>query len=158
MTLQENKRKIREYIVGMLLNGDDRDLKDDTDLQESGLLDSLSTLHDRLPEKTFGIQIDPADSTPTLSAIWIRWRLWCNKRKGDPMDNQEKTLRDIIAKIAEVAADFPIDADFRDGLGLDSYRGLELVFELERVFKIKIPETRIPNSRHFGRPWHWSRH
>ena len=34
------KLQIREFIVSTWLNGDDRGLKDDTDLQESGLSDS----------------------------------------------------------------------------------------------------------------------
>ncbi len=58
----EVKSKIREFIVGTWLNGDDRGLKDDTDLQESGLLDSLTTLAlIAFLEENFKIAIDPSD-------------------------------------------------------------------------------------------------
>ena len=68
------KQQIREFIVSTWLNGDDRGLKDDTDLQESGLLDSLTTLAlISFLEKTFSIQIDPVDihaeTFQTLDAI-----------------------------------------------------------------------------------------
>jgi acyl carrier protein len=56
------KTAIREYIVSSWLNGDERGLKDDTDLQESGLLDSLTTLSlISFLEESFKIQLDPAD-------------------------------------------------------------------------------------------------
>jgi methoxymalonate biosynthesis acyl carrier protein len=56
------KATIREYIVSSWLNGDHRGLKDDTDLQESGLLDSLTTLSlVSFLEESFKIQLDPGD-------------------------------------------------------------------------------------------------
>jgi acyl carrier protein len=56
------KATVREYIVGNWLNGDDRGLSDDTDLQEAGLLDSLTTLAlVAFLEESFKIQLDPAD-------------------------------------------------------------------------------------------------
>jgi acyl carrier protein len=56
------KATIREYIVSSWLNGDERGLKDETDLQESGLLDSLTTLSlISFLEESFKIQLDPAD-------------------------------------------------------------------------------------------------
>jgi acyl carrier protein len=56
------KTDIREFIVSSWLNGDQRGLKDDTDLQESGLLDSLTTLSlISFLEESFKIQLDPAD-------------------------------------------------------------------------------------------------
>ncbi len=68
------KAQVREFIVTTWLNGDDRDLKDDTDLHEAGLLDSLSTLAlISFLEKTFNVQIDPVDihaeTFQTLDAI-----------------------------------------------------------------------------------------
>ena len=70
----EIKSQIRKFIVTTWLNGDDRGLKDDTDLQESGLLDSLSTLAlISFLEDTFQIQVNPADihaeTFQTLDAI-----------------------------------------------------------------------------------------
>jgi acyl carrier protein len=58
------------------------------------------------------------------------------------MDNVETKMREIIAKIAETDAVFGPDADFRDELGVDSYRGVELIFEIERVFTVRIPPER----------------
>ncbi len=53
---------IRKYIVESWLNGDERGLQDDTDLQEAGLLDSLTTLAlVAFLEESFKIQLDPAD-------------------------------------------------------------------------------------------------
>lgn len=59
------------------------------------------------------------------------------------MQDIETALRDIIATIAETDGDFPLEADLRDDLDLDSHRAVEMVFEIERVFAI-----RIPNDRH----------
>jgi acyl carrier protein len=53
---------IRKYIVESWLNGDERGLKDDTDLQEAGLLDSLTTLAlVAFLEESFKVQLDPGD-------------------------------------------------------------------------------------------------
>ena len=58
----EVKAAIREFIVSSWLNGDQRGLTDDTDLQESGLLDSLTTLSlVAFLEERFKILLDPAD-------------------------------------------------------------------------------------------------
>jgi acyl carrier protein len=59
----------------------------------------------------------------------------------------EDELRQIIAKIAETSADFSADADLREDLDVDSHRAVELVFEIERVFDIKIPVTRFDELR-----------
>ncbi|MET0342472.1 MAG: phosphopantetheine-binding protein [Polyangiales bacterium] len=52
----------------------------------------------------------------------------------------EATLREIIARIAEVPADFDGNAHLRDELDVDSFRAAEIAFEIERVFKIKMPD------------------
>jgi acyl carrier protein len=72
--VSQTKAAIREYIVSTWLSGDERGLTDETDLQESGLLDSLTTLSlISFLEETFKIQLDPADihaeSFRTLDAI-----------------------------------------------------------------------------------------
>ncbi|HEY5283591.1 MAG TPA: acyl carrier protein [Polyangia bacterium] len=61
----------------------------------------------------------------------------------------ESKLRNIVAKIAETAADFPPDATLRDDLNVDSVRALELVFEVEKDFSIKVPEGRYGEVRTF---------
>jgi acyl carrier protein len=59
----------------------------------------------------------------------------------------EETLRQIIAKIAETTPDFGADADLREDLDLDSHRGVELLFEVERVFDVKVPADRFDELR-----------
>ena len=59
----------------------------------------------------------------------------------------EATLREIIARIAEVPADFAPDAHLRDELDVDSFRAAEIAFEIERVFKIKMPDERYAEAR-----------
>jgi acyl carrier protein len=59
----------------------------------------------------------------------------------------EEELRQIIAKIAETVPDFSADADLREDLDVDSHRAVELVFEIERVFEIKIPVARFDELR-----------
>jgi acyl carrier protein len=62
----------------------------------------------------------------------------------------EQTLREIIAKIAETKPDFSGDADLRDDLDVDSHRAVEIVFEIERTFNIKIPDDRLGEMRTFN--------
>jgi acyl carrier protein len=53
---------IREHIVATWLNGDSRGFDDDTDLQESGILDSFSTLAlVAFIDEAFGVALDPAE-------------------------------------------------------------------------------------------------
>lgn len=54
----------------------------------------------------------------------------------------EQTLRNIVAKIAETSPDFDASADLRDALGVDSVRSLEIVFEIEKVLGVAVPEDR----------------
>jgi acyl carrier protein len=61
----------------------------------------------------------------------------------------EQTLRNIVSKIAETSADFAPDANLRDDLRVDSVRALELVFEVENQFSIKVPEGRYGEVRTF---------
>jgi acyl carrier protein len=62
----------------------------------------------------------------------------------------EETLRNLVAKIAETAADFPPDASLRDDLNVDSVRALELIFEVEKEFSIRVPEQRYGEVRTFA--------
>jgi acyl carrier protein len=65
------KADIRKFIVGTWLSGDDRGLLDDTNLQDSGLLDSLTTLSlISFLEESFAIQLDPSDvNADTFSTV-----------------------------------------------------------------------------------------
>lgn len=56
------RSSIREQIVSIWLNGDDRGFDDDTDLQGTGILDSFSTLSlVAFIDDTFRVQLDPVD-------------------------------------------------------------------------------------------------
>jgi acyl carrier protein len=63
------------------------------------------------------------------------------------MEQMETKIREMVSKIAETDVVFSADADFREELGLDSYRGVELSFEIERVFKVSIPADKLPELR-----------
>ncbi len=54
----------------------------------------------------------------------------------------EQTVRSIVARIAETNLDFDSNANLRDALGVDSVRSLEIVFELEKVLGVAVPEDR----------------
>jgi acyl carrier protein len=50
-------------------------------------------------------------------------------------------LRAIVAEVAEID-EVPDDAPFKD-LGIDSMMAIEIVAEVERTFKIKVPENEL---------------
>jgi acyl carrier protein len=53
---------IREYIVSTWLSGDGRGFHDDADLQQTGILDSFSTLVlVAFLDERFDVQLDPPD-------------------------------------------------------------------------------------------------
>ncbi len=62
----------------------------------------------------------------------------------------ERMLRDIIARIAEIPNDFPADASLRDDLDVDSFRSAEIVFEIERVLKTKVPDEQFVAAQTFN--------
>ena len=62
----------------------------------------------------------------------------------------EQTLREIVARIAELPDDFAADAHLRDDLNVDSFRAAEIVFEIERVLKTKIPDERFAQVQTFN--------
>jgi acyl carrier protein len=62
----------------------------------------------------------------------------------------EEKLRAIIAKIAETTPDFDANAHLRDDLLVDSIRGMEVVFEIEKTFGIKVPEDRYDSVATFA--------
>jgi acyl carrier protein len=62
----------------------------------------------------------------------------------------EEALRKIVAKIAETTPDFGLNANLRDQLNVDSVRALEIVFEIERVFGVPVPEERYGEVQTFS--------
>ncbi len=53
----------------------------------------------------------------------------------------EEKLREIVSRIGEVDPDFSAEADLADDLSIDSFRATEIVFEIERTFKIKVADS-----------------
>jgi acyl carrier protein len=62
----------------------------------------------------------------------------------------EKTLREIVSRIGEVDPDFSADADLTDDLSIDSFRAAEIVFEIERTFKIKVEDSSYGEVKTFA--------
>lgn len=62
-------------------------------------------------------------------------------------DLKEK-LRDIIAEVAEID-EVPDDVPFRD-LGIDSMMAIEIVAEVEREYKLSIPEDELEQLTDFN--------
>jgi len=62
----------------------------------------------------------------------------------------EQQLREIVARIAETKPDFNGDAHLRDDLNVDSFRGVEIVFEIERVFGVEVPGNRYGEVQTFN--------
>ncbi len=56
-------------------------------------------------------------------------------------DDLKEKLRAIIAEVAEVD-EVPDDVPFQD-LGIDSMMAVEIVAEVEREYKLKIPEEEL---------------
>jgi acyl carrier protein len=62
----------------------------------------------------------------------------------------EKVLREIVSRIGEVDPDFSADADLTDDLSIDSFRAAEIVFEIERTFKIKVEDSSYGEVKTFA--------
>jgi acyl carrier protein len=53
----------------------------------------------------------------------------------------KENLRRIVSEVSEVD-EIPDDTDFRE-LGIDSMMGIEIVAEVERTYKISVPEAEL---------------
>ena len=62
-------------------------------------------------------------------------------------ENLKEKLREIIAEVAEVD-EIPDDTPFRD-LGIDSMMAIEIVAEVERTYKLSIPEEELQDLTDF---------
>jgi acyl carrier protein len=65
------------------------------------------------------------------------------------MSNEDlkKQLREIIAEVSEVD-EIPDKTLFKD-LGIDSMMAIEIVAEVERTYKLSIPEDELADLTHF---------
>jgi acyl carrier protein len=75
------KADVRQFIVSSWLSGDERGFDEQTDLQQTGILDSFSTLSlVAFMEDTFEIRLDPADvNSETFRTVDSVTRLILNK-------------------------------------------------------------------------------
>jgi acyl carrier protein len=65
------------------------------------------------------------------------------------MTSDDEVIKNIVTRIGEIDAGFADDAHLRDELGIDSYREVEIIFEIERVFGIQIPMERYAEVQTF---------
>lgn len=56
-------------------------------------------------------------------------------------DELKERLREIIAEVSEID-DIPDETPFKD-LGIDSMMAIEIVAEVERTYKLSIPEDEL---------------
>ena len=61
----------------------------------------------------------------------------------------KERLREIIAEVAEID-DVPEEAPFRE-LGIDSMMAIEIVAEVEREYKLSIPEDELQDLTNLNR-------
>jgi acyl carrier protein len=61
-------------------------------------------------------------------------------------DELREALRAMVAEVAELDEKVPDDKPFKD-LGIDSMMAIEIVAEVERTYKIKIPEQEVEKVR-----------
>lgn len=63
------------------------------------------------------------------------------------MEDLKEKLREIVAEVSEVD-DIPDDTPFKD-LGIDSMMAIEIVAEVERTYKLTIPEEDLQDLTSF---------
>lgn len=64
-------------------------------------------------------------------------------------DELREKLKEIIAEVAEIE-DVPDQTPFKD-LGIDSMMAIEIVAEVEREYKLSIPEDELQDLTDFTR-------
>lgn len=64
-------------------------------------------------------------------------------------DELKERLRGIIAEVSEVD-EIPDETPFKD-LGIDSMMAIEIVAEVERTYKLSIPEDELQELTNFQR-------
>ena len=64
------------------------------------------------------------------------------------MSDLKEKLRAIVAEVSEID-DIPDDASFSE-LGIDSMMALEVVAEVERQYKLRVPEEELKGLTNFN--------
>lgn len=62
-----------------------------------------------------------------------------------PDPELREKLRAVVAEVAEID-DVPDDVSFKE-LGIDSMMAIEIIAEIERTYKIKVPEQELEQVR-----------
>ncbi len=65
------------------------------------------------------------------------------------MEDLKEKLREIVAEVSEVD-DIPDDTPFKE-LGIDSMMAIEIVAEVERTYKLSIPEDELQDLTTFNK-------
>ncbi len=65
------------------------------------------------------------------------------------LDELKENIRTIIAEVSEID-DIPDDKSFKD-LGIDSMTAIEIISEIERTYKVQIPETEVQGLTSFSK-------
>jgi acyl carrier protein len=67
------------------------------------------------------------------------------------MNNEEQQLEDLRAMVAEVLELEPEEltdtGDFMEEYGADSLRAIEIMARIDKIFKVEIPQTELPDLR-----------
>jgi acyl carrier protein len=95
------KADVRQFIVSSWLSGDERGFDEQTDLQQTGILDSFSTLSlIAFMEDTFEIQLDPADvNSETFRTVDSVARLVLTKMERRPAGRAVESSRTTDTEI-----------------------------------------------------------
>jgi acyl carrier protein len=72
-----------------------------------------------------------------------------NKKRYAVSEDLREKLRSIIADVSEVD-EIPDDTPFKD-LGIDSMMAIEIVAEVERTYKLTIPEDELQDLTSFNK-------
>ncbi len=64
------------------------------------------------------------------------------------MDDLKEKLREIVAEVAEID-EVPDETPFKD-LGIDSMMAIEIVADVERTYKLSIPEEELQELTHLN--------
>ena len=67
-------------------------------------------------------------------------------------ENMEQEIKEVISNITGIgAAELKNDANFWEDLGVDSIKAIEITVAIERKYKIRIPDDRVPEISNVGK-------
>ena len=67
-------------------------------------------------------------------------------------ENLEQEIKEVISNITGIgAAELKNDANFWEDLGIDSIKAIEITVAIERKYKIRVPDDRVPEISTIGK-------